>query len=452
MASTTPAASRVLVLLVGWTLFVFAHSYLLTLVPLACGIALLALLRRPAIGRGSDRFLDAALILSLVAMSLQLVPLSAGFRSRLSPAAMAYDRTMHFDVVSAAGRPLSIDPTATLLALVSVTSVALLFWSARTMFQRGSVRATTRAVVWIGLFLSPLAIVQHLMPLPYLDAAWGITVRGLRPYGPFVNRNDFAAWLIMALPLTLGYAAARAASRHRPGERFELETALDSKSLWLGTALCLMLAGVLFSQSRSGLLGAFVSLVYFAWRSRQRLTTARATWAIAGFSIILGVAATFADMGALSTRMQNSVSEGVAGRLSIWSQTVPALRDFWPLGAGAGTYQAVMVRYQTMSRLFHISHADNELLQILAEGGLLLGLPVALTLVAGTRLVAKRLREDRTAIFWLRLGASAGMLALFTQNMVEMTLRVPANGVLFAILAAIAMHDGGVSADPASAS
>ena len=100
-----------------------------------------------------------------------------------------------------------------------------------------------------------------------------------------------------------------------------------------------------------------------------------------------------------------------------------------------------MVLYQTMSRLFYISHADNELLQIVAEGGLLLGVPVALALVAGVRLVAKRLREDRTAIFWLRVGAAAGMLALFTQNMVEMTLRVPANAVLFAILAAIAVHE-----------
>ena len=49
------------------------------------------------------------------------------------------------------------------------------------MFQRGSVRATIRAVAWIGLFLSPLAIVQHLMPLPFVDAAWGVTARGSGP-------------------------------------------------------------------------------------------------------------------------------------------------------------------------------------------------------------------------------------------------------------------------------
>jgi hypothetical protein len=354
---------------------------------------------------------------------------------------VAYDRAMRVGADITADRPLSIDPAATLLALAGVAAIVLLFWCVRTMFQHGSVRATIRAVAWIGLVLSPLAIVQHLMPLPFVDAAWDVTDRGLRPYGPFVNRNDFAGWLVMALPLTFGYAVGRLQSRHRPGEPFDLQTAVDSKSLWLGMAICLMLAGLLFSQSRSGLLGAFASLLYFGWRSRQRLTIKQAAWAIAGLGVMLAVAATFADIGALSMRLQASASEGVAGRLSIWRQTLPVVRDFWPVGAGTGTYQSVMVLYQTASRLFHISHADNELLQIVAEGGLLLGLPVALTLVAGATLVAKRLREDRTAIFWLRVGASAGILALFTQNMVEMTLRVPANAVLFAILAAVALHD-----------
>ena len=430
-----------LVLLVGWTLFVFAHSYLLTLVPLACGVVLLVLIRRPAIGRGSNRLLDLALLLSLVAIALQLVPLPPGLRGRVSPAAVTYDRAMRVGADAGVERPLSIDPSASLLALAGVAAIVLLFWCVRTIFRRGSVRATVRAVVWIGLVISPLAIVHHLFPLPFVDAAWSGTDRGLRPYGPFVNRNDFAGWLIMALPLTLGYAIGRLQSRHRPGEHFDLETALDSKSIWLGMALCLMLAGLLFSQSRSGLLGAIASFVYLAWLSRRRLTMKRAAWAIAGLGVMLGVAATFADIGALSTRVQSSVSEGLIGRLSIWRQSFPVVRDFWLVGAGAGTYQSVMVLYQTSSRLFHLSHADNELLQIAAEGGLLLGLPVVLTLLTGVRLAARRLREDRTPIFWVRAGASAGVLALFTQNMVEMTLRVPANAVLFAILAAVLLHD-----------
>jgi O-antigen ligase len=282
--------------------------------------------------------------------------------------------------------------------------------------------------------------VHHVIPLPGVDLVWGVTARGLRPYGPFVNRNDFAGWLIMAIPLTLGYAFARIQSRHRTGEAVDTEVAFDNKSIWLGLAICLMLAGLLCSLSRSGLLGALVGFLFFAWRSRGRMPADRAKWAVLALGVMLAIAVAYADMGALATRLEGSFSEGVTGRLAIWRQTWPVVRDFWPWGTGAGTYQTVMVLYQTMSRLYYITHADNEFLQVLAEGGLLLGIPVALTLVAGIRQVGKRLREDHTPAFWLRVGATTGILAIVAQNMVEMTLRIPANAVLFAILAAIAVQ------------
>jgi O-antigen ligase len=396
------------------------------------------------------RLLDLSLILTLAAIALQLVPLSPVLRRGLTPAAVSYDRALRFNAfvdVDRGGivardvmRPTSIDPKATALALLVAAAIVLLYWSLRTVFQRGGVRAIIRGIAWIGLFLSPLIIVQHLMTLPVLDDAWGITSGGLRPFGPFVNRNDFAGWLIMAMPLTLGYAIARMQSRHRPGEPFDPEVAIDSKSLWLAMAICLMVAGLLFSLSRSGLLGACAGLLFFAWRARRRMTTGRALWALAGFAALVAVATAYADVGSFATRF-GSLSEGVGGRVSIWRQTLPVVRDFWMVGTGAGTYQSVMVLYQTMSRYYYISHADNELLQIVAEGGLLVGVPAALAIVAAAALIARRLREVHSGIFWLRTGAAAGMLAVVSQNMVEMTLRLPANAVLFAVLAAIATYE-----------
>jgi O-antigen ligase len=215
-------------------------------------------------------------------------------------------------------------------------------------------------------------------------------------------------------------------------------------------AAALMLGGLLFSLSRSGVAGAAVGLVCFAWLARGRVTTQGTVWGTVALVAMLAVAATYADVGALSSRFGSTFADGFSGRLAIWRQTLPVIRDFWPFGSGAGTYQSVMVLYQTMSRYFYVTHADNEALQILAEGGLLLGLPIALSLAAGAALVMKRLREDRSAIFWLRAGATSGMLAIGAQNMVEMTMRVPANGVLFAILAAVATYDQTAAPDARS--
>ena len=92
-----------------------------------------------------------------------------------------------------------MDAGATFLALVFAAAIVLLFSCLRRMLRRGGIRATIRGVARIGLLVSPLAIVQHVIPLPGVDLVWGPTALGLRPYGPFVNRNDFAGWLIMAI-------------------------------------------------------------------------------------------------------------------------------------------------------------------------------------------------------------------------------------------------------------
>jgi O-antigen ligase len=430
--------------LVCWTLFAFAHFYRATVLPLACGIALLAVLQRPAVAAGLRRLpgiVDLALLLALAAMALQLVPLPDGVRERLTPAALAYERLVRLGGAPGGARAISIDPGATMLALVFTGGITLLFWTARAMFASGGLRTLVRALAWLGLLLAPLAVLHHLTPLPVLDLAWGTTPRGLRPFGPFVNRNDFAAWLIMAIPLVLGYAVAHRESERLAGEPDGPRPALDSRLLWLGGAACMMLAALLLSLSRSGLLGAAAGLVFFAWCSKRRLTAGRLRWGAIGLGGIVAGAALYADLGSLAARLEVSFSEGLASRVSIWRQVLPVVRDFWLVGSGAGTFQSIMVPYQTMSRFFYISHADNELLQILAEGGLLLMAPVTLGVAAGIALIRQRLNEDRSAAFWIRLGAAAGIVAVAVQNLVEMTLRVPANAALLAILAAVVVHD-----------
>src|SRR5439155_4969610 len=117
------------------------------------------------------------------------------------------------------------------------------------------------------------------------------------------------------------------------------------------------------------------------------------------------------------------------------------VRDFWLTGVGAGAYERGMLVYQTSPRHdFYFNHAHSEYLQILAEGGLLLSVPVAVALVAGAGGIARRLREDRSAAFWMRAGAASGLVAVAVQSVWETGLQLPANAVLFAVLAAIALH------------
>jgi O-antigen ligase len=340
--------------------------------------------------------------------------------------------------------PITIDPDATRYGLLLIALMVAVFWSARALLQKaGGVRTIVAGIATMGLVAAPMAIAQHATAPRLFYWVWkGLGTNSL-PYTPFINRNDFAGWLVMTIPLTLGYAVARIQSRPA-GEAFNPESALDNKGLLLMLALFAMTAGLIASLSRSGMAGLSAGLLLFVLLSRERMNGKQIKWMLASLLAMVALAAMYTNMGALANRMSGVVSEGMAGRLAIWRQTWPMVRDFFPLGSGVGTYQRIMVLYQTTSRLFFISHADNEYLQVLAEGGALLGIPVAMVLIAGAANIAFRLRADRTPLFCMRAGAACGIVALAVQNLWEMTLRVPANGVLFAILAAVALHEARV--------
>jgi len=426
-------------------LFAFAGTYRWTTVPLAIGVAVLLLLAPPRVARRGTRLTDLALITAVAAIAVQLIPLPLNLRLAIAPSSIAYEQIA--SIAAGGGTPepagpITVNVDATAFALFITIVTLALFWCARTAFRRGGVRTTIRGIALMGVVLAPLAVIQHTTAPHLFYWHWRSHVGNALVYTPFMNRNDFASWLVMAIPLTAGYAIAHIQSRRRTGEPFDPESALDDKGLVLGAALLVMMAGLLASMSRSGVAGAAAALMLFVLLSRGRMSRRWIVWMLAGTAAMVALAAVYAaNLGALTVRFTGVMSEGLTGRVAIWRQTWPMVRDFWPVGSGVGSYEQVMVLYQTMSRLFYISHADNEYLQILAEGGALVGVPVAVAIIALGSTIASRLRADRTPRFWIRAGAASGLLAAAVQNLFEMTLRVPANAALLAILAAIAVHD-----------
>ena len=161
----------------------------------------------------------------------------------------------------------------------------------------------------------------------------------------------------------------------------------------------------------------------------------------AGVAAIVAVGAMYANLGALAMRMQETTELGEWGRRAIWRDTAAMIRDFPLTGVGAGAFERGMLVYQSGSRQFFFNHAHNEYLQIVAEGGLLVAVPAALALIAAAVAVVRRLREDYSPMFWIRAGAVAGIVAVAVQSVFDTGLRTPANGVLFAVIAAIALHE-----------
>ena len=391
------------------------------------------------LGRAT-RWLDVSLLLVLAAMGLQVIPLPLDLLARIAPGTIAFKRIMTVAPIQSRSQSISVDPQATTTALLLVGALMLAFWATRTALGCGGLRWLSRWIAMIGLVVAVVGIAQHLTMVPILDLIWPVTRRDLRPWGPFVNRNDYSGWLLLAVMVTLGYLVARLQARHQHGEPFDPERAFDDTGTRLAVALCLMTAGIMVSLSRSGLLGLAIGMITFLLIIQRDVSARRLRRLAIALLVLVGIAGLFANFGLLSARLEAIGSEGLGSRLAEWRQIIPMALDFWPVGAGVGSFGRVMPFYQTSTVLITISHADNELLQTIAEGGALVGIPVALVLVTGIALVWKRLRDDRSAMFAIRAGAASGLVAIAVQNMFEMTLRVPATGLLFATLAAIAMH------------
>jgi O-antigen ligase len=422
----------------------FAGAYRWTTVPLCAGVALLLAIARPSIGRGPGRLLDWSLLACLLVVAAQLVPLPAPTRERLSPQAFAVDRVVALDAEPEIRPPhaLSVDVESTAWALALGAAYIGLFWCARAIFSRGGVRTTVRGVAWLGLALTTLVAVQRATSPALLYWHWRPMSAGASPYGPFVNRNGLATWLAMAVPLLIGYAMARYQSQQRSDGGAVPGASIDSTQLWLGGAAVLMTGCLLASLSRAGILGGATGLMAFIVFSRKRMTRGGGgAWMIAGLTAMVAMASVYANMGKLAMRLQETTEQGTWGRPAIWRDTWRMASDFWLTGVGAGAFQRGMLVYQEGSRLFFFNHAHDEYLQLIAEGGLLIAVPAAIAVLAAVALMTRYLRTDRTAMFWVRAGAISGIIAVAIQGIWDTGLRTPANGVLFAVIAAVALHD-----------
>jgi O-antigen ligase len=169
------------------------------------------------------------------------------------------------------------------------------------------------------------------------------------------------------------------------------------------------------------------------------------------------VAMVFIDLDGWATRVQESIGDAPGAsfsRMTIWRETLPIVRDFWVTGTGAGTYSDAMTQYQqsrvwvgSMQRWAHFNNAHSHYLHVLSEGGLLLVLPVIVALVAFARLARAAVIADKGEMFWVRVGAAAGLAGLAAQSIWEVALTMPANAVLAGVLAGLVLFHR----DPAGA-
>ena len=400
------------------------------------------------LGRAATPWLDLWMVLALSAAIVQTIPLPRSIVGVVSPAAAG--AAAQLTLRDAGGAiPLTINLPDSAMAVALFAGMLILFFTARELFDGGGVRQVARGVAMIGLVLAAVAIAQDATGNGQMYWRWRPTFDRTHPFGPFVNRNHYATWAVVAVPLSIGYLIAHL-SAHRIESatgswRTRLIAAMDARAAMLLTAAALMIVAVVVSLSRSGMIGLATALGLGAWLAQRRAAEdqARRLRPLLVGGAVAVTAAILIMVRVPPTEIADRVSDApvaLGDRALIWRETIPIVRDFWVAGTGVGTYQTSMAIYQRSGQGLIFNQAHNHYLQVLSEGGLLLSIPVALALALLARAGAATLARDRSGMFWLRAGAASGLAGVAVQSVLETGLLTPANGVLCAVAAAILVH------------
>jgi O-antigen ligase len=436
-----------LLAVVAWTTFGFGGVYASTLgIPGIICIGLAAAYQPWSYPRRAIPALHACLAVYVLAIGMQLLPLPPRLTDLISPALGPTMRQLMLALP--AWLPLTIDETSTGATLLVNAATVAVFLVALRIFAAGGVRLFARGVAMMGLLLSLIALAQDSTSKGLMYWRWKPLTEGAAPFGPFVNRNHFATWVVLAVPLAIGYLAAHSGAHHARSTallplRRRLVLFFDGRAILLTASASLMAVALVATLSRSGMFGlaaAAAAALLFRLRHEGR-GPGRAGWwlgaAAAAAVLLLGASI---PLGTIVSRLART-QVSAADRLQIWKDTLPMLRDFWLTGTGAGTYETGMLVYQRASPGVRFNEAHNQYLQLAVEGGVLLGVPLAAALVLYVRQAWRRVGAEHSGMYWIRAGALCGLAGAAAQSLWETGLSIPANAALAAVLAAIVIHE-----------
>jgi len=346
----------------------------------------------------------------------------------------------------------SIDPAQTRLGLALFGGFAILLLGLARGLAAREVRRFAPSLVGVGVVLALVGIIQQAGFNGKIYGFWvpDAGIRAFAPgggtFGPFVNRNHFAGWMLMALPVGLSYFCAlvgRGMRGVKPGLRNRVlwfASPDANKVILVGFGLLVMGLSLVMTLSRSGItcFAIALALTGLAIARRQAKRSRRAV--LATYVLFLGVLAIgWAGLDAVAGRFAEAGID-LPFRMAAWNDAVDIFRDFPAFGSGVNTFGTAMAVYQTSDPGVRFMEAHNDYVQLLAEGGLLVTIPAFILLLLFIREVRRRFRDDTDdqMTYWIRAGAVTGLIAIGLQEIVEFSLQMPGNAALFCTLMAIA--------------
>ena len=350
---------------------------------------------------------------------LQLIPLPRPLLDWLSPASAQIRDFALIPLGLRGPRPISLDPPATWRELAKAIAYGLIFFTALQV-SRSRSGGRRRLLSAIALSGVAVALVGYGHALADAHSLFGIYSYEVTP-PPFLttfgNPNHLASFLTLTSTLALGLALT-AADRQRA-------------SLW-GLAFVASGAAVFLSLSRGGIcffVAAQLIFLFLLFRNRRgrasassvrRLLRGRESWVILGALAVLSVSGFVASERIIAElQTADSVQKLRESKIQMWPMLIESARRVSRAGMGRGAFEAAFPRYQTESPEVTFTHAENIVLQLLTELGVVgAALLVGLTVWAFLRLLQRQSSPLDIAIL-------SGLAAMVLHDFFDFSLELP---------------------------
>lgn len=325
---------------------------------------------------------------------------------------------------------LTASPFTTRIELQLLLAVLIVFFLAAQAFRT---LADWRKFAWFvmifAFLVAGLGILQHLTFNGKLYWFREMHYGGI-PFGPYVNRNHFAGFAELVLPMSFVPLLLGKVRRER---------------LAIVAMLAIIpLSALLLSASRGGIISfgaelAFLVLVLLLQRTAGRHLVAGGVVLLLAFLTVswLGVTQILSRFSSLQT-LEVSQDKRASMRHGTWN----IFLDHPLLGTGLGTLQQVYPPYETLYDGKVVNHTHNDYLEALANTGLLGGLCCAwflATLFIGALRFLKSGSHSFANI--LRLCGWTACWGLLVHSLVDFNLHIPANLLFFLLMALLATAD-----------
>ena len=282
---------------------------------------------------------------------------------------------------------MSHEGTRRFIGLLSLGISALLL-GCRYFRTRFEVTLLLTVMTVNGALLTFFGLIQA-MTCPPNMIYWSVELVNYgAKFGPYVNRNNAAGYLLICLACSIGLMAMLVGKKVERGPRlivgkempfwrqlmFHLMlfiSELNARKIASIIATVLIGVGVISTISRGGvvalLVGLFVTLLMYGMARRPSFS---------GFIfipmlllvVLLASWVGFADQ--LLERLENTDLEGAdSGRLIHWQETWPAVSDMGVLGSGIGSYDSVHRLYRVTPEYGIFQYGESQFYQTLVELG-----------------------------------------------------------------------------------